>query len=59
MRKEDVVFPLAPVYKKAGIDYKQALAVSIHPEGKEGSDNPFVTIKYTSSKGKRFKPEEV
>ncbi len=33
MRKEDVVFPLAPVYKKAGIDYKQALAVSIHPEG--------------------------
>jgi sulfide:quinone oxidoreductase len=36
MKKEDVVFPLAPVYAKAGIDYRQAKAVSIHPEGKEG-----------------------
>jgi sulfide:quinone oxidoreductase len=58
MRKEDVVFPLAPVYKKAGIDYKQALAVSIHPEGKEGSDKPFVTIKYTGQ-GKEGQTEEV
>jgi sulfide:quinone oxidoreductase len=48
MKKEDVTFELAPVYKKAGIDYRQALAVSIHPEGKEGSDKPFVTIKYTA-----------
>jgi sulfide:quinone oxidoreductase len=47
MSKDDVVFPLAPVYKKAGIDYRQALAVSIHPEGKEGSEDPFVTIRYT------------
>ena len=58
MKKEDVVFPLAPVYEKAGIDYKQAKAVSIHPEGKEGSDKPYVTIEYTGQ-GKEGQTEEV
>jgi len=58
MTKEDVTFPLAPVYEKAGIDYRQALAVSIHPEGKEGSDKPYVTIKYTGQ-GKEGETEEV
>jgi len=48
MTKEDVTFELAPVYAKAGIIYKQAKAISIHPEGKEGSDTPYVTIEYTS-----------
>ena len=47
MEKKDVVFPLAPVYDKAGIDYRQAKAVSIHPEGKDGDDTPFITIEYT------------
>ena len=47
MTKKDVVFPLAPVYKKAGIGYKQAKAVSIHPEGKDGEDSSFITIEYT------------
>jgi sulfide:quinone oxidoreductase len=47
MTKKDVTFPLAPVYKKAGVDFRQALAVSIHPEGKEGSETPYVTIRYT------------
>lgn len=47
MSKEDVTFDLAPVYQKAGINYKQAKAVSINPEGKEGSDKPFVTVEYT------------
>jgi len=36
MQKKDVVFPLAPIYSKAGIDYRQALATEIHPNGKEG-----------------------
>ncbi len=58
MTKEDVVFPLAPVYEKAGIIYKQAKAVSIHPEGKEGSDKPFITIEYTGQ-GKEGQTEEV
>ena len=47
MSKEDVTFDLAPVYAKAGINYKQAKAVSINPEGSESSDKPFVTIEYT------------
>ena len=47
MTPEDVVFELAPVYKKAGIDFHQAKAISIHPEGKADSDRPFVTVEYT------------
>ena len=58
MKKEDVVFPLAPVYEKAGIDYRQAKAVSIHPEGKEGSDTPYITIEYTGQ-GKAGQTEEL
>jgi len=58
MKKEDVIFPLAPVYEKAGIDYRQAKAVSIHPEGKEGSDKPFITIEYTGQ-GKEGQTDEV
>ena len=33
MGKDDVTFDLDPVYKKAGITYKQAKCISIHPEG--------------------------
>jgi len=58
MQKEDVVFPLAPVYEKAGIDYRQAKAVSIHPEGKEGDDTPFITIEYTGQ-GKEGQSDEI
>ncbi len=47
MSKEDVTFDLAPVYAKAGINYKQAKAVSINPEGSESLEKPFVTIEYT------------
>ncbi len=47
MTKEDVVFPLASVYNKAGIDYRQAKAVSIHPHGSKDSDKEFITIEYT------------
>ncbi len=47
MTKEDVTFPLAPIYAKAGIDYHQAKALSIHPEGKEDNDTPYITIEYT------------
>jgi len=58
MKPEQVVFELAPVYKKAGIDFKQAKAVSIHPEGGNGHDKPFVTIEYVA-KGKEGQKEEV
>jgi sulfide:quinone oxidoreductase len=58
MKQEDVVFPLAPVYEKAGIDYRQAKAVSIHPEVKEESDTPYITIEYTGQ-GKEGQTEEL
>ncbi len=48
MKPEQVKFKLAPVYKKAGIDYKQALAVSIHPEGDKDIEQAYVNIKYVS-----------
>jgi len=58
LSKEDVTFDLAPVYSKAGISYKQAKAVAIHPEGKDGSDKPYVVIEHTS-KAKAGETEEV
>jgi len=58
MSKEEVTFDLAPVYGKAGIDYRQAKAVSINPNGKEGSDKPFITIEYTGQ-NKAGQSEEV
>ena len=47
MTKKDVVFSLAPVYEKAGIDFKQAKAVSIHPHGNKESNKEYITIEYT------------
>ncbi len=58
MTRDDVTFELAPVYKKGGITYKQAKAVSIHPEGGEGHDKSFVTIEYTGQ-NKAGETEEV
>jgi len=48
MKKEQVIFKLAPVYKKQGIIFKQALALSIHPEGDSTSDKGYVTVKYVA-----------
>ncbi len=48
MSKEDVTFELAPVYRKAGIDYRQARAIELHPEGSATAESPFVTIEHTS-----------
>lgn len=48
MKPEDVTFPLAPVYRKTGITFHQAKALSIHPEGEaSASSPPFVLIEYT------------
>jgi sulfide:quinone oxidoreductase len=58
MSTNDVTFELEPVYKKIGIDYRQAKGVSIHPNGKEGSDKSFVTIEYTGQ-NKTGQTEEV
>ena len=47
MSKEEVTFDLAPVYAKQGVDYRQAKAVSIHPEGGADEEKPYITIEYT------------
>lgn len=48
MKKEAVVFELAPIYARVGIDFRQAKAVALWPEGTlEGGTRPKVEIEYT------------
>lgn len=47
MKPEQVTFALGPIYKRAGIEYHQALATAIHPEGGPGATRPFVDVAYT------------
>lgn len=47
MSVDQVRFKLDKRYKKAGIIYKQAKAVSIHPEGDAEIEKGFVSIEYT------------
>jgi len=46
MTVDQVRFKLDKVYKKWKIDYKQAKAISIHPEGDINSQRAFVSIEY-------------
>lgn len=48
MEPSDVTFPLAPVYAKAGIEFRQAKVVAIRPEGDQ-ERGPCVDIEYTSA----------
>ena len=48
MSKADVTFPLAPIYKKKGVQYVQARAVSIRPEGDAADATPAVDVVWTS-----------
>jgi sulfide:quinone oxidoreductase len=52
MTIDQVRFKLGPLYKRWGIDYKQAKAINIYPEGGEFSDRPYVSIEYTASHNK-------
>lgn len=47
MNIDQVRFRLQPVYERWGIIFKQARAVSIHPEGDAGIDRGYVVIEYT------------
>ena len=58
MKAEQVVFPLGPVYERHGIEFKQARAVSLHPEGTEANPDPYVEIEWTLE-GKTGEPEQV
>lgn len=52
MTEKQVTFELAPVYRKMGIQFHQARAVSIHPEGGEAFREPYVNFEYTSGEKK-------
>ena len=49
MSAEQVTFLLAPVYKKKGIAFHQALAQEIHPEGDTSTSRGYVTVLYTDA----------
>lgn len=55
LRPEQVTVALAPVYERHGIDFHQARAVEIHPEGREGDPRPLVVVESTrpGSEGER------
>lgn len=48
MTTEDVVFPLAPIYKKKGIEFVQAKAFALWPEGDADDAKPAVEVEHTS-----------
>ncbi|MHB9056622.1 MAG: NAD(P)/FAD-dependent oxidoreductase [Paludibacteraceae bacterium] len=52
MTTKQVIFPLAPVYKKQGIIFKQANAISIHPEGDDTNSKQYVSIQYVAGENK-------
>jgi sulfide:quinone oxidoreductase len=43
-----VTFPLAPVYERHGIEFKQAWAREIHPAGDAGQSSPYVVVERVS-----------
>ncbi len=47
MAKEQVVFPLAPIYRRKGIQHRQAKAVAIYPEGDADDSRGAVEVEYT------------
>ena len=44
MKSDQVTFKLGPIYKRKGIEFHQALATAIHPEGDGSRARPFVDI---------------
>jgi sulfide:quinone oxidoreductase len=57
LRKDQVTTPLAPIYKRHEIDFKQARAVALFPEGDEGTPQSTVEIEWTldAKRGQREK----
>ncbi len=49
MKSKQVKFPLSIPYKKLKIDFRQAWARTIHPDGDNKKDNGFVRIEYVDS----------
>ena len=53
MKKEDVVFPLHPIYEKEGIQFIRGKAIELYPEGT--SENPQSFVVYESIEAKNEK----
>lgn len=51
MPENKVVFPLAPLYRRKGIEFHQAYARALHPEGDFESSVPAIDIEYTGRRG--------
>jgi sulfide:quinone oxidoreductase len=49
MTDKQVTFPLAPIYKRKNIEFHQALAFELYPEGSSETAKPHVKLKYTDS----------
>lgn len=47
MSQKQVTFPLAPIYQRKGIEFHQALATEIHPQGNGSHSKPFIRVNYT------------
>jgi len=47
MTTDQVTFPLAPVYQRKGVEFHQALATEIHPEGSAEHSSPYVVATST------------
>ncbi len=48
MKAKQVTFELSPVYKKMGIEFIQAKATTIFPEGGSGISTPYVEVEHTA-----------
>lgn len=49
MEQRQVTFPLAPIYRRKGIEFKQARAVALRPEGDDASGEGAVDIVFTEA----------
>ena len=47
MTTDQVTFPLAPIYRRKGIEFHQARATAIYPEGSSELASPHVSVTYT------------
>lgn len=57
MKPKDIIFPLAPLYKKKNIDFIQAKAITFHPEGDAEIDKGYIIAEYVTEdrKGEQIK----
>jgi sulfide:quinone oxidoreductase len=49
IKTDQVTFNLGPIYQRKGIEFHQALATAIHPQGDGSHAKPFVDLTYTDT----------